>query len=430
MFTVLANAALKGIILLAVITSLAIQQRPQPATVTVRGTAVDAETGEPVTPLIVQAGKFDPDDPAKVTWGFSESRSSAANGSFSTTIRWAEGWTARILADGYAATPVLQKAPPEGQSEIEVQVRLKRGRLVRGRVLDSQGQPVVGASVFAIGPTGLNLTGGKAWTSWGELDSGPKPVLSDSEGRFELAAGDSQRLAVSCSLIDAWPSAIAQEGETVIRLPEPARVEIQLDIEGAAEKSEIFFQLLRDEATDFKGLRVEQKRSIDNKGKLLLPALPPGRYQFCRQVMNRVGDMGFGAMLDRQFIELKSGETRAINFVRTQGARVRGKVKPPAEVQLSGVVISVTSERAENGPFDDHPWRTTYASLVAGEDGVFLTERIPPGTYLLSASAYVPLTPEQRMRSGIVQPTYGAEARIEVPESGDLAAYLILKPLK
>ena len=147
----------------------------------------------------MQAGKFDPADPTKVTWGYSEDRSSATNGSFSTTIRWGDGWTARIIADGYLPQPVLTKSPPEDKDEIEVLIRLKRGRLVRGQVLDHKGQPVKGMAVFAVGPTGVNLAGGKAINSWGGDDNVPKPAMTDDSGRFELPAGEAKKLAVSGS---------------------------------------------------------------------------------------------------------------------------------------------------------------------------------------------------------------------------------------
>jgi hypothetical protein len=396
-----------------------VNARPIAATVTIRGKAVDDETGQPVSPLIVQAGKFDPADPSKVTWGFSTDRPGATDGSFSTTVHWADGWTARVLADGYLPQPVLEMAPPADKNEVEVLVRLKRGRLVRGRVLNSTGQPVPGAAVFAIGPAGLNLAGGKAWTSWGEEDPAPKSVLTDDAGRFELASGDAQRLAVSCSLMDAWPAAIAEDGETVIRLPEAAHVEIEFDIEGAARESEAFFQLLGDVTPGFEGLRFEHTRKITNGGRLTLPALPPGKYQFCRQVMNRLDQVGIGVMLSREFVELKAGQRQTIRYVRPAGARVRGRITLPAGSEFMGIVVSVESETAEKSPFDDHEWTTTFASLTAGKDGSFLTERIAPGSYVLKAEAYAPLTPEQRV-SGFPAPSHRATARIDVPDSGEL----------
>ncbi len=116
-------------------------------TTTIRGKVVDDKTGEPVAPLITQTGKFDPAGPSKVTPGwYSGGRSSRKDGSFSTTVRWAEGWTARILADGYLPHRVLTKAPPPDKDTIEVIIRLKRGRLVHGQVLVHKGQPLKDAA--------------------------------------------------------------------------------------------------------------------------------------------------------------------------------------------------------------------------------------------------------------------------------------------
>ena len=134
--------------------------------------------------------RLKPADPKKVTWGNWESRSSSRDGSFSTTIRWAEGWTARILADGYIPQPVIASAPPADKDEIEVVIRLKRGPKVRGVVLDHAGKPITGAAVFAVPPRGLNLWGGQAWSRApdGFKDDSARPVLTDEQGR-QLESG-------------------------------------------------------------------------------------------------------------------------------------------------------------------------------------------------------------------------------------------------
>ena len=109
----------------------------QPAAVAdsveVFGKVVDAETGKPIEGFITQAGKFDPKDPKNVTWGYTETRTSSS--SFSATIRWNEGWTARILADGYVPQPILNEAPPAGKDRIEMVIRLKKGRLSAAALL-------------------------------------------------------------------------------------------------------------------------------------------------------------------------------------------------------------------------------------------------------------------------------------------------------
>ena len=274
---------------------------------------VDDATGEPIGQLITQAGKFDPADPKKVTWGYSEGRSSARDGSFSTTIRWADGWTARILADGYIPQPVIASAPPDDKDEIEVVIRLKRGPKVRGVVLDHAGKPVKDAAVFAIGPTGVNLAGGQAAAT-----TRPRPVRTDADGRFELPTGEAKSLAVSHADFDAWPAAIPAEGEMTIRLPEPARVDIELAIDGADKESVIFYQLLTEGRPEFAGVRLERDVKIANPGKLSLAALPPGRYQLCRTVRNRPGR-------DRH-----RGHART-RVLRAQGRRDQGHQFRPRE---------------------------------------------------------------------------------------------------
>jgi len=387
--------------------------------ITVRGKVVDDETGEPVAPLIIQAGKFDPADPTNVTWGFSEGRSGSRDGSFSTTVRWTEGWTARIIADGYVPQPVLTEPPPPDKDTIEVVIRLKKGRIVRGRVLDHNDRPVKGAAVFAIGPTGLNLAGGKAWMWLGREDDRNTGAHTDEFGRFELSAGQAKSLAVSSPGLDAWPSPVPEEGEALIRLPAPARIDVLYRIEGGDEESKIFYELLPHHTPGFEGLASSRTLPVKNGGRLELAAMPPGKYQFCREKMNRLGQFEIGAMLERQFLELKPGETRTIQHVRQKGARLRGRVTWPEGTELAGVVVSVKSEKTEKDPFGGREWQTTYDSRTTAKDGGFLTERIAPGRYLLVAEGYTPLTDEQRS-FGAIGPAFRAETTVQVPESGEV----------
>ena len=150
-----------------------------PQSVEVFGKVVDAETGKPVEAFITQAGKFDPKDPKNVTWGFSETRNTS--GGFSATVKWSEGWTARILADGYVPQPVLSEAPPAGKDRIETVIRLKKGRIVHGRVLDHLGKPVKDASVFAVRPNGMTLAG---WAGRQFLRRRGRPNRPRGEDRF------------------------------------------------------------------------------------------------------------------------------------------------------------------------------------------------------------------------------------------------------
>jgi hypothetical protein len=421
-----------------------------PESVEVFGKVVDAETGEPVEAFITQAGKFDPKDPKNVTWGFSETRNTS--GSFSATIKWNEGWTARILADGYVPQPVLSEAPPAGKDKIEKVIRLKKGRTVRGRVLDHLGKPVKDASVFAARPDGMTLAQGRAVNSFdGEQDRTARGAKTDSEGRFEMAvsvapgqghaAGDppaaasaTPGLVVSSPALDAWPVPLPEgDAEAVIRLPRPTRVEIHYDIEGSDEEASVFVQSVMHDVDAWKGFEIIRHVSIRNQGRIELTSLPPGRYQFARSRMIRHGNVGQGHFLDRQFVEVASDKTTPVSFVRTTGARLTGSVEWDEGTKLTGVIITVRKAASPDDPpnerlfpdlFDARLLRVSgnggpqQEPAIAGNRGLFLTERIPPGTYELHAAGYAPLTAEQQRFTGIVGPALTAQSTVRVPESG------------
>ena len=302
--------AAPAVLFLAFVWSAQVQSQPPvdakndrpavvPQSVEVFGKVVDAETGNPVEAFITQAGKFDPRDPKNVTWGFSETRNTS--GGFRATVKWNEGWTARILADGYVPQPVLSEAPPAGKDRIETVIRLKKGRIVRGRVLDHLGKPVKDALLFAVRPNGMTLAGGRAVNSFdGEEDRTVRGAKTNSEGRFELAvsvapwhgrpAGDppapaaaTPGLAVSSPALDAWPVLLpVGDAEAVIRLPPPARVELRYDIEGSDEEASVFLQSVMHDVDAWKGFEIIRHLSIRNQGRIELTSLPPGRYQFAR----------------------------------------------------------------------------------------------------------------------------------------------------
>src|SRR5262245_10552722 len=424
------------------------------------GKVVDDATGKPVEGFITQAGHFDPKDPKNVTWGFSETRNSSSS-SFSATIKWNEGWTARILADGYIPQPVISEAPRGGKNRIETVIRLKKGRTVRGRVLDHLGKPVPDVSVFAIRPVNLTLAGGRAVNSFdGEADKTVRGVKTDARGHFELSVGDAPApgrpagdqaaadgnaapaagkrpgLVVSSPTLDAWPAPLPEgDAEAVIRLPAPTQVEIRYDIEGSDEQATVFLQSVMHEVETWKGFEIIRHLPIPNKGRVELGSLPPGRYQFARSRMLRHGSIGQGHFLDRQFVEVASDRTTTISFERPKGARLKGSVEWDEGTRLTGVIITVRKVPAPDASPGDRLFPPLFDSRllrvsanadpgekaeIVGNRGRFLTERISPGIYEVHAEGYAPLTPEQQFRTGRIGPTLTAQATVTVPESGEV----------
>ena len=389
----------------------------------VRGTIVDDATGEPVSDFIIQAGRLDKEKPGEITWGYSETRGGGRGGRFSTNIRWHQGWTARIIADGYLPEPILTKAPEgAGEEPVEMTIRLKGGRLIRGQVLDHTGKPIAGAGVFRIGPTGLRLGGGNAWQSFGEdlIDKNAKPARTDAQGKFELSAGGVDRIAVSDTSFDAWPVTLPEDPKerVLVRLPEPASVIVTYDIDGGVDEEVIFFQSLRHRDPLWRGLEITGKVPIKRGAKQVITALPPGPYQFARTRPIRIKNMGIGLFRDRSFVQLKPGETRTIDYQRENGTRLTGKVITPEGAALSGTIVTVRATEKTVDPVDGKDWLIDYAGVAAAEDGSFSTERVPPGRYRVIAEGYVEPKPDGRI-GGRMGPGYTAEVEIEVLGSGE-----------
>ena len=149
--------------------------------------------------------------------------------------------------------------------------------------------------------------------------------------------------------------------------------------------------------------------------------------------MIRHGNIGQGHFLDRQFVDVVSDKTTLVSFVRTTGTRLTGSVEWDEGTKFTGVIISVREAASPDGPpnerlfphlFDARLLRVSGSGglqeklEIVGNRGLFLTERIPPGTYDVHAEGYAPLTAEQERFTGIVGPTLTAQSTVTVPEAG------------
>ncbi len=388
---------------------------------TVRGKVVDDVTGKPVANFITQAGKFDPGDPAKVVWGFSETRGGPKDGSFSATVRWSEGWTARIIAAGYLPQPVLTQPPPPDQDRIEVVIRLKRGDTIRGRVLDHTGGGVAKAGVYLAGPGVIGLAEGPR----NELQSAT--VHTDGEGRFEIPGRgkDSKAIFVSAGSLFVWRADLPEPGqEAIVRLPEPAKLHIRYDIEGGPPTAEVRIELRTWDMPEWKAL-VNVVRRVDVKAGedgLLVDNLPPGVYDISRIKHTRAGNTGRDIMLDRQLkLTLASGKTTAYDLVRKTGTPISGDVVGLPKEGVNGVFVYVRDQRASGDPrskLDEWKLRT-FDGLALEGNGPFKTERIPPGKYKVVVQAYRQETRKEMSRSGWRLPKWIGTADVTVPESGE-----------
>jgi beta-lactamase regulating signal transducer with metallopeptidase domain/protocatechuate 3,4-dioxygenase beta subunit/Leucine-rich repeat (LRR) protein len=404
----------------------------------ISGTVVDGETGKPVQNFFVQGGQVDKKDPAKITWGFFEQRTTSANkeGRYSLHLDWGGGWRARIVAGGYVPQPILDKALPAGTTRIDKHVvRLKRGREIQGRVVYHDGKPAADAAVFLIVEQGggVSITGGKAWQSFGPDRTEDKAVTratADAEGRFKLPGGNAKAIAVSAPRVDLWvvpaPEPTADEkAELTINLPEPGRLKVKYDIEGGDEKAALFMQMNTWDAQTpaWRGIDNIHEPAAPNKGEVTIDNLPPGKYELSRKKpAKRV--LGVGThFADRRTIEIASGKTTESDFIRDRGTAVEGQIEGLKDGMLAGglkpgAIVSVRSP-AVTGDLASSRWKEPiFDIVVCGPDGKFKTERLLPGEYSIIAEAFEAEKPEERRSTGIRLPAFVGRAAVTVPESG------------
>ena len=232
--------------------------------ITVSGKVLDDETGKPITAMMIQSGKIDAKDPKKITWGYTHRNTRSKTGRFSTSIRWSQGWTARIVADGYIPQPVLKREPKLGEAKIEVEIRLKKGQPVSGQIVDHLGKPVKDAKVYAVSARGLNFFDGEARERYGtgKIDDRAKYVKTDASGKFKIHPGGMGTIVVCAPTIDAFAHKcdLASTETARIQLPKPTKVKITYDIPMADEEMEIFYQFLSHLSEGYQ--KIESTRSF------------------------------------------------------------------------------------------------------------------------------------------------------------------------
>ena len=396
--------------------------------VTIEGTVVDFETGEIIRQgVIIQGGL---QKGGEIAWGHSEQRGGPGkeNGNFSTVMNVGRGDRARVIVDGYLPKPIFE-APPKFASDVTTVQRsivLRRGREVSGRVLHHDGRPMVGASVFAVGPARMNLYDGKAWRANGNEDDIEerffRPVKTDEDGRFSgLHLSGTNRVAVSSLWLDAWPAKIADNRDRVeIRLPQAAGLGIDCCVPGGDSwEVQVYYQFLTPYMSDGELWKnVSSDRTFTTPmGRTDLVRMPPGHYQIMRRKLAPMGDVAYPIALERQFVHLEPGAAPEIDWYhKDRGARVKSTVHWPENETLTGVMYRITS-RTPNKDFGGLEVANDLdGGVVNLETGKLYSSPIPAGDYVLTIEAQRPVSPERLRISSPIFPDFTKSIEITVPE--------------
>jgi hypothetical protein len=314
----------------------------------------------------------------------------------------------RVIADGYLPEPV---SGVMGQPPIDdMVVRLSRGGTLRGRILDHDGMPSAGATVYLSGAQPVSLRDGKP-----EYFAGTS-AKTDEKGMFRMRGvpkGAPATLFVVAPTIRPWKVDVTNIDEQLeVKLPEPGKLRVKYDIEGAAAEGTIHLHIKSWEMPGWKGVDSYDHPKVKNGGEVILDHLAPGIYDFARAV--QAGNHGL--FPDRTTVVIESGKTTEAGFVRKEGTQVSGKITGVDEnVKIESATVYVLppdkagGERAIFGPIID---------AVGLVDGKFKTPKLLPGDYVVSVDVYLPEPPSQVYRSGLQMPDYSGKKTVTVPASG------------
>ena len=201
-----------------------------------------------------------------------------------------------------------------------------------------------------------------------------------------------------------------------------ARLEIRYDIPGAEERGRFVVEGPNGSIGPEK-IGMLFVNYVNRGQSLKLENLPAGKYQVTRyRTLRMEAAFGTSRLLDRRQFELKGGDAKTLEFTRPAGKRVSGKIVGLEGKGINKVLVNVCDASADGRESLSKLETTIYDALLAKDDGSFTTEPLPPGEYTIVAEAYLPLTPEERVRSGVIRPRYVGVAKLTVPETGEPAA--------
>ncbi len=296
----------------------------------------------------------------------------AEDGSFVLEDVPAGRWTVEAFAPGYQSGSAAGVTVAEGEATEGVEVRLSKGGVISGKVLESRtGRPILDATVRA------ELSGGEPRMGMVRMggEGGENEAATDSEGRYEIAGLAPGTWILTASHPD-WSEATAS-----VELKEaPAAADIRLGKGGSVggtvlaggrpvPGAEVTISAAGD--TGFRpgaGMMGggEQRALSDDGGRFRFDRLSSGRYTLGASLRDQLSAPAETV--------LTGDDAQEVQLVLAEGAVVRGVVTGLPEPQLAGVNVSAQG-------------RDYFAATRTAAGGSFELAGVPEGVLSLRASA-------------------------------------------
>jgi beta-lactamase regulating signal transducer with metallopeptidase domain/ankyrin repeat protein len=269
---------------------------------------------------------------------------------------------------------ILEKAKPGVNQDNQP------NQSIRGRVLDYKGNPVKDATVL-LATERVQVVGKNFYP-----EKTPR-TTTGADGRFTIDTPrpPNGRLIVTSPAVFAWLAPLPEANqEAEINLPEPATLTVRYDIPGGPETQTFSLQLNTWEMNDWNWVLTTQEVTVRNGSEVVVSNATPGTCTFDRrkQFAIPLGESWDSmALLMRKTLILAPGESQTVEVVRKEGQPIEGRVTGLARFGLAGAAVMVKEGGTGKDPKDSQIRQFDLA--LAGPDGTFRTERLPPGKYTL-----------------------------------------------
>jgi hypothetical protein len=288
------------------------------------------------------------------------------------------------------------------------------GARVGGRVVGHDGRPCANAEVLLLGSQHIIVDAERRKWFIVERDQRGEPVptaTTDEHGEFVLHSRDesANRIAVISPEVLLWVASrkdLGRADDVVIKLPQPGRLAVKVDLPEKPKKLPIHIELRTFDDVDWTPDRLRFHMAnfkVDNPGETVFKSLPPARY-----AIERIEEMAAGehaihmTQCERQLVQVQSGKQATVVFEHAAGTMVEGHVKGLEDVKLAYATITIEywgPEEQFGESWKRSRLRTSFEVIPIKPDGHFLTDAMPPGEYDFRLFAVRARTPQGPIQS-------------------------------
>ncbi len=348
----------------------------------VRGTVVDAATGQPVKDFSLTPGTARrPGD--RLIWQsvdlFKVARPSPGMFEFESSMPFHQ--LAVRVESGEYFSEVSPLISTDGAIH-DLTLRLTQGEPVAGRVLAPDGSPVSGAMVYLDRPDDSHRMANGVIEDRERVRMTHTPVAADGSFRLPPQRAPFSLVALSDSGVAMIPVGGYRAGAAIPLFPW-VKVEGTCRIDGAPGEG---FLLSRDRDEPSKarsaGFPTDEQVDVqvDASGHFTIPRLTPGRHSFGRWVAN--GKMGREWFVKLATIDAQPGETVSLN-IGASGRAVTGRLHLPTLPQGISPMIRLASIEPKN-PANSSRGR----GVQMFDDGRIAAVDLMPGDYVLKMAIH------------------------------------------